>query len=90
MEREGQPVPRDVPALGELADDLSLLGIIGDELLVALPAQLVAAKLEAFVRIDHILLSPGLALKLLDAGVDRDVSGQADASDHASVWATSR
>ena len=36
------------------------------------------------LRIDHILLSP--ALRLLDAGVDRQVRGNAEPSDHAPVW----
>jgi len=39
---------------------------------------------DAGLRIDHILLSP--ALKLLDAGVDREVRGNAEPSDHAPVW----
>jgi len=40
---------------------------------------------DAGLRIDHILLSP--ALKLVDAGVDRDVRGNHEPSDHAPVWA---
>src|SRR6476661_5162048 len=40
----------------------------------------------AGLRLDHILLSPILAERLQDAGVDRDVRGSADASDHAPVW----
>lgn len=40
---------------------------------------------DAGLRIDHILVSP--ALKVVDAGVDRDERGQPDASDHAPVWA---
>jgi exodeoxyribonuclease-3 len=39
-------------------------------------------------RIDHLLLSPDLAPKLLDANVDRDVRGREKASDHAPVWVT--
>jgi exodeoxyribonuclease III len=40
----------------------------------------------AGLRLDHILLSPILAKRLQDAGVDRDVRGKKDASDHAPVW----
>jgi exodeoxyribonuclease-3 len=32
------------------------------------------------------LLSPQLAARLTDAGVDRAVRGQPDASDHAPAW----
>ncbi len=39
----------------------------------------------AGLRIDHILLSPNL--KLLDAGVDREMRGNEEPSDHAPVWA---
>jgi exodeoxyribonuclease III len=38
------------------------------------------------LRLDHILLSPALADRLEDAGVDRDVRGRENASDHAPVW----
>ena len=41
---------------------------------------------DAGLRIDHLLLSKGLARRLADAGVDREVRGCADASDHAPVW----
>jgi exodeoxyribonuclease-3 len=41
---------------------------------------------DAGLRLDHILLSPALAPRLLDAGVDRDVRGQDGASDHAPAW----
>ena len=41
---------------------------------------------DAGLRIDHILLSPGLAPGLRDAGVDRDVRGRPNASDHAPAW----
>jgi exodeoxyribonuclease-3 len=41
----------------------------------------------AGLRIDHILLSPDLAPRLKDAGVDREVRGKPGASDHAPVWA---
>ncbi|HQZ14068.1 MAG TPA: exodeoxyribonuclease III [Devosia sp.] len=40
------------------------------------------------LRLDHILLSKPLARKLIDAGVDRDVRGRPEASDHAPVWVT--
>ena len=42
----------------------------------------------AGLRIDHLLLSPALAAKLADAGVDRDVRGWEKASDHAPTWVT--
>jgi DNA polymerase-1 len=38
------------------------------------------------LRIDHILLSPDVAGRLETAGVDREVRGREDASDHAPVW----
>jgi exodeoxyribonuclease-3 len=38
------------------------------------------------LRIDHLLLSPALAPRLVDAGVDRWVRGQPKASDHAPAW----
>jgi exodeoxyribonuclease-3 len=38
------------------------------------------------LRIDHVLLSPALAPRLRDAGVDRWVRGQPSASDHAPTW----
>lgn len=40
----------------------------------------------AGLRLDHLLLSPGLEAALADAGVDRAVRGEAGASDHAPVW----
>ena len=40
----------------------------------------------AGMRIDHLLLSPTLAARLEDAGVDRDVRGLSGASDHAPTW----
>jgi len=40
---------------------------------------------DAGLRIDHILLSPGL--RLTACGVDRNVRGQEGASDHAPAWA---
>lgn len=40
----------------------------------------------AGLRIDHLLLSPALAGRLLDAQVDSHVRGWEKASDHAPVW----
>jgi exodeoxyribonuclease-3 len=40
----------------------------------------------AGLRIDHLLLSPPLAARLVAAGVDRDVRGWEKASDHAPTW----
>ena len=37
-------------------------------------------------RIDHLLLSPALADRMLDAGVDRIYRGREKASDHAPTW----
>jgi hypothetical protein len=41
---------------------------------------------DAGLRLDQILLSPSLAGRLRDAGVDRAVRGKDEASDHAPVW----
>jgi exodeoxyribonuclease III len=41
---------------------------------------------DAGLRIDHFLLSPQLAKKLLAGGVDRHVRGWEKTSDHAPVW----
>ena len=41
---------------------------------------------DAGLRLDHLLLSAALAPRLGDAGVDREVRGRADASDHAPAW----
>ena len=41
---------------------------------------------DAGLRIDHLLLSPTIASRLADAGVDRKVRGWEKASDHAPVW----
>ena len=41
---------------------------------------------DAGIRIDHFLLSPPLAGKLLKAGVDKEVRGWEKTSDHAPVW----
>ena len=38
------------------------------------------------MRLDHLLLSPELAPRLTGAGVDREVRGAENASDHAPVW----
>lgn len=40
----------------------------------------------AGLRIDHLLLNPPLAKKLLAAGVDKHVRGWEKTSDHAPVW----
>src|SRR5262245_21244865 len=41
---------------------------------------------DAGLRIDHLLLSPPVAERLISAGVDRDVRGREHASDHAPAW----
>ena len=41
---------------------------------------------DAGLRLDHLLLSPAVTPRLLDAGVDRDVRGEPGASDHAPAW----
>jgi exodeoxyribonuclease-3 len=41
---------------------------------------------DAGLRLDHLLLSPDLAKQLVKAGVDRNVRGEPNASDHAPVW----
>ncbi len=41
---------------------------------------------DAGFRIDHLLLSPMAADRLLDAGVDKDYRGREKASDHAPTW----
>lgn len=41
---------------------------------------------DAGLRIDHLLLNPAVATRLIDAGVDRDVRGWEKASDHAPTW----
>ena len=40
------------------------------------------------MRLDHLLLSPKLDPSLIDAGVDRWVRGEENASDHAPAWIT--
>lgn len=42
---------------------------------------------DAGFRIDHLLLSPGVADRLADAGVDKAYRGREKASDHAPTWA---
>ena len=37
-------------------------------------------------RIDHLLLSPDCADRLISAGVDKEHRGREKASDHAPVW----
>jgi exodeoxyribonuclease-3 len=44
----------------------------------------------AGLRIDHLLLSPNLRDRLVDAGVDRAVRGREKASDHAPAWVVLR
>lgn len=41
---------------------------------------------DAGLRLDHLLLSPQVAPRLAQAGVDRDVRGEDGASDHAPAW----
>jgi DNA polymerase-1 len=41
---------------------------------------------DAGLRLDHLLLSPDLARRLVASGVDRAVRGKPNASDHAPVW----
>ncbi len=41
---------------------------------------------DAGLRLDHLLLSPALAKRLKNAGVDRWVRGEGNASDHAPAW----
>jgi exodeoxyribonuclease III len=41
---------------------------------------------DAGLRIDHLLLNPAVAERLVDAGVDRNVRGWEKASDHAPTW----
>ena len=41
---------------------------------------------DAGLRIDHLLLSPSVAPRLVGAGVDREVRGWQKASDHAPTW----
>ncbi|MBV8139628.1 MAG: exodeoxyribonuclease III [Deltaproteobacteria bacterium] len=41
---------------------------------------------DAGLRIDHLLLSPAAASRLVSAGVDREIRGWEKASDHAPTW----
>ena len=41
---------------------------------------------DAGLRLDHILLSPSLRERVVASGVDREVRGRDNASDHAPVW----
>ena len=41
---------------------------------------------DAGLRIDHLLLSPSVAGRLVSAGVDREIRGWEKASDHAPTW----
>ena len=41
---------------------------------------------DAGLRIDHLLLNPNAAKRLVEAGVDREVRGLEGASDHAPAW----
>lgn len=45
-----------------------------------------ALERDAGLRIDHLLLSPAVAPRLKDAGVDRAFRAREGASDHAAVW----
>jgi exodeoxyribonuclease-3 len=45
---------------------------------------------DAGFRIDHLLLSPAAADRLVDAGVDKEYRGREKASDHAPTWARLR
>jgi exodeoxyribonuclease-3 len=41
---------------------------------------------DAGLRLDHLLVSPVLAPRLIKAGVDRGIRGEQGASDHAPAW----
>jgi exodeoxyribonuclease III len=41
---------------------------------------------DAGLRLDHLLLSQNLRDRVVEVGVDRDVRGRGEASDHAPVW----
>ena len=41
---------------------------------------------DAGMRLDHLLVSPAALPRLAAAGVDRDVRGRPEASDHAPTW----
>lgn len=41
---------------------------------------------DAGLRIDHLLISPGLSARVSNAGVDKLIRGEVGASDHAPAW----
>ena len=45
---------------------------------------------DAGFRIDHLLLSPAAADRLVDVGIDREIRGREKASDHVPVWVALR
>jgi len=45
-----------------------------------------AYRRNAGLRIDHLLLNPPAAARLVSSGVDRDVRGWQKPSDHAPTW----
>lgn len=45
---------------------------------------------DAGLRLDHLLLNRNAAKRLVDAGVDRQVRGEENASDHAPAWVVLR
>ncbi|MCA1395373.1 exodeoxyribonuclease III [Bradyrhizobium sp. BRP56] len=45
---------------------------------------------DAGLRLDHLLLSPAVASRLVKAGVDRAIRGEDGASDHAPAWVVLR
>ena len=45
---------------------------------------------DAGFRIDHLMLSPAAADRLIDAGVDKDIRAREKASDHVPAWVTLR
>jgi 5'-3' exonuclease len=45
---------------------------------------------DAGLRLDHLLLNPIAAKRLVDGGVDREVRGAENASDHAPAWVVLR
>ena len=45
-------------------------------------------ELDHGLRIDHLLLSPQAADRLVESGIDKDPRGRERASDHTPVWCT--
>ena len=45
---------------------------------------------DAGFRIDHLMLSPAAADRLIDAGVDKEIRGRERASDHVPAWVSIR